>query len=93
LNTNCEFNKRSNLSKIIHKTEFELDSDYTNDYEKICYPVSCPNSRLSGTGLLGIPRPSEYECKRPFIFIIHEKKYNVILFMGKFMKPKEWIPR
>ncbi len=34
----------------------------------------------------------DFKCKRPFIFIIHEKKYNVILFMGKFMKPKEWIP-
>ena len=43
-------------------------------------------------GIDSIPS-DDFECERPFIFIIHEQKHNVILFIGKFMKPEKWTKR
>lgn len=32
--------------------------------------------------------PEEFKCNRPFIFLIHEKKGNNVLFIGKYMNPE-----
>ena len=34
------------------------------------------------------PPPEEFKCNRPFIFIIHSKQNNAIIFLGKYTKPE-----
>jgi hypothetical protein len=49
-----------------------------------------PDTKVGGIDSIA---PDDFECNRPFIFIIHEQKHNVILFIGKFMKPEKWIKK
>jgi serine protease inhibitor len=30
----------------------------------------------------------DFKCNRPFLFIIHDNKYRLPLFIGKFVKPE-----
>lgn len=70
------------ISDIVHKTSFEIDEN---------------GAEASGTTALNFGLYSEREvvnyqrinfiCNRPFLFVIHEKTYNNILFIGKFVKP------
>lgn len=69
------------ISEVVHKTTFEIDEDGTE--------ASAANIINFGvyTNNDVFYQRLTFLCNKPFIFIIHEKTYNNILFMGKYVRP------
>jgi hypothetical protein len=65
------------ISKVIHQAFVEVNEEGTE--AAAATAVSMSRSRSSEV-------PIEFNCNRPFIFIIHENVHNSILFLGKLVK-------
>jgi serine protease inhibitor len=63
------------ITDVLHKTYVGVNEEGTE--------AAAATVVIIGRG----PRPELMMINRPFIFIIHEYKYNTILFMGKIMHP------
>lgn len=66
------------ISKVLHEAVIEVNEEGTE--------------AAAATSVIMHKRcaefPEQFLCNRPFIFLIHEKKGNNVLFIGKYMKPK-----
>jgi serine protease inhibitor len=65
------------LSKVVHKAVIEVNEEGTE----------AAAATADGMVLACYIPPEEFKCDRPFIFVVHDKRYNTILFMGKYAKP------
>lgn len=81
---NADFSLMSNesrglcISNVIHQAVVEVNEEGTE--------AAAATAAVMMKRSMPIP-PEEFRCNRPFIFVIHEKETNGILFMGKFMAP------
>lgn len=66
------------ISKVIHQAVVEVNEEGTE--------AAAATSVIMQKRCMVMVE--EFRCNRPFIFLIHEKKSNGILFIGKFMKPE-----
>jgi len=69
------------ISKVIHNAVVEVNEEGT---EAAAATAVVMTLRCA---MVHEPPPEEFKCNRPFIFIIHEKATNTVLFLGKYMKP------
>lgn len=68
------------ISKVIHQTIMDVDENGTE--------ASASTTSFMRLGCaMNREAPYEFVCNRPFIFIIHEKNHEGVLFMGKFVRP------
>jgi serpin B len=69
------------ISKVIHKAVVEVNEKGTEAAAAtaVTFRLMCA---------LEPEEIHDFFCNRPFIFIIHEKKSNGILFIGKYMRPE-----
>ncbi|XP_015595851.1 serine protease inhibitor 77Ba isoform X2 [Cephus cinctus] len=63
------------LSRVIHKAVIVVDEEGTIA------------TAASGAALANKSRPPKFHANRPFIYIIHDKKSNTIVFAGKVFNP------
>lgn len=68
------------ISKIIHKAVVEVNEEGTEAAAATAVVM------MTRCAVMEFP-PEKFRCDKPFLFVIHEKKTNAILFMGKYMKP------
>ena len=69
------------ISKVVHQAVVELNEEGTE--------AAAATGVVMVTRMAAIPRePVNFICNRPFIFLIHDKVQNVILFYGKYEKPQ-----
>lgn len=66
------------ISNVIHQAVVEINEEGTE--------AAAATAAVMMKRSLPLP-PEEFKCNRPFLFVIHEKETNGILFMGKFMAP------
>jgi len=69
------------ITKVIHQAVVEVSEEGT---EAAAATAVAMNKRCA---VMEFP-PEDFKCDRPFIFVIHEKKTNAILFIGKYLKPR-----
>lgn len=68
------------ISKVVHQAVVEVNEEGTE--------------AAAATGIVMMTRcavmmePFDFICNRPFLFMIHEKNHNSILFFGKYAKPQ-----
>jgi serpin B len=68
------------ISKVVHQTFINLDETGTE--------AAAATAAFVMVGCcLHREEPYEFICNRPFLFIIHEKNHNGVLFMGKYVCP------
>lgn len=65
------------LSDVVHQALIEVDEKGT---EAAAATVVFMTDGMK-------PKYIEFFCQRPFLFVIHEKIYNNIIFYGKLVKP------
>ena len=71
------------ISKVVHKTIIETDEDGT---------VAAAATAILLVGCcLNTRKPVDYKINRPFLFVIHDKTHQGVLFIGKVMQPDFWI--
>lgn len=71
------------ISKVVHQAVVEVNEEGT---EAAAATAVMMTRRCAP--MHEFP-PEEFKCDRPFIFVVHEKRTNGILFIGKYLKP-EW---
>lgn len=69
------------ISKVIHQAVVEVSEEGTEAAAATAV-VMAKRSMM----VFDFP-PEEFKCNRPFIFVIHEKNTNGVLFIGKYMSP------
>lgn len=69
------------ISKVVHQAVVDINEEGTE--------------AAAATGVIMMTRcamvvnePREFICDRPFLFVIHEKTHNTVLFIGKYAKPE-----
>jgi serpin B len=67
------------ISKIFHKSFIDVNEEGT---EAAAATAVVMNRRMAVMETI-----LELNCDHPFIFLIHEKNSNAILFLGKYVKP------
>jgi serpin B len=67
------------ISKVFHKAVVEINEEGTE--------AAAATGVMMSNRMMVIQEPHEFNCNRPFLFIIHDNTHNSILFMGKFVKP------
>ncbi|CAF0894443.1 unnamed protein product [Brachionus calyciflorus] len=70
------------VSDVLHKNTFEINEDGTE-----ATSASAINFGLYAHGEEVFYQRINFVCNKPFLFIVHEKTYNNILFIGKYVKP------
>jgi len=70
------------ISKVVHQAFVEVNEEGA---EAAAATAVMMNRRCAP--MHEFP-PEEFKCDRPFIFVIHEKNTNGILFIGKYLKPE-----
>lgn len=70
------------ISKVIHQAVVEVNEEGTE--------AAAATAVIMMTKCAAIrPAPIiEFNCNRPFLFIIHDKIHHSALFLGKFVKPE-----
>ncbi len=71
------------ISKVIHQAFVDVDEDGTEAAAATAV-VMMLRCALFGP----LEDPIEFVCNRPFLFIIHEKIQNNVLFIGKLVSPQ-----
>lgn len=69
------------ISKVIHQAVVEVNEEGTE-------AAAATAVTMMKRSALAMDFPEEFICDRPFLFVIHDKKSNGVLFMGKYMKPE-----
>ena len=67
------------ISKVFHKAVVEIDEEGT--------VAAAATGIMMASCMVAIQEPHEFNCNRPFLFIIHDNIHNNILFFGKLVKP------
>jgi len=70
------------ISKVIHQAVVDVNEEGTEAAAATAVVMMKRCAAIS----FNFP-PEEFKCNRPFLFVIHEKENNGILFIGKYMKP------
>jgi serpin B len=70
------------ISKVIHQAVVEVNEEGTE--------AAAATAVIMVTRCAAIrPVPIiEFNCNRPFLFVIHDKIHHSALFLGKFVKPE-----
>jgi serpin B len=63
------------ISKVMHEAVVEINEQGTEA------------TAATGIEIKPFSMPYYFKCDRPFMFFIHEKTNNCLLFVGKFLKP------
>ena len=76
-------NEKMAIKRVFHKTLIEVDEERTEaaavTYSvNIMQPICIPQP---------MPKPIFFICDRPFIYLIHDKPYENVFFMGKYVNP------
>lgn len=69
------------ISKVVHQAVVEVNEEGTE--------AAAATAVMMMTRMAMIDPVLELRCDRPFIFIIHEKVHNAVLFIGKCVNPLE----
>ena len=68
------------ISKVIHKAVVEINEEGTE--------AAAATAVMMMTRMAILHQdPHEFNCNRPFLFIIHDNIHKNILFFGKYVKP------
>jgi serpin B len=78
-----EDEERLFISNVIHQAHVEVDELGT---EAAAGTAAIMLIRCSMFGPVEVP--VEFVCNRPFLFIIHERVQNNVLFIGKLANPQ-----
>ncbi len=68
------------ISNVIHKAVVDVSEEGTE-------AAAATGVVMKKRSLEIMEPPEEFKCNRPFLFFIHEKQSNGVLFMGKYLKP------
>lgn len=68
------------ISKVVHKAVVEVNETGTE--------AAAATGVIMMTRCAMILEPANFICDRPFLFMIHEKKHNSVLFFGKYIAPE-----
>lgn len=68
------------ISNVIHQAFIEVNEEGTEAAAATAIVISLKSAHIA-------PRLIDFRCNRPFLFLIHEKDQNGILFFGKYSKP------
>ena len=75
-----EPNKTLAISKVVHQANIDVNEDGSE-------AVAATGVFIKLGAAPGKPAPIPvFKCNRPFIFIIYEKKFGNILFIGKYIQ-------
>ena len=69
------------ISKVIHQAVVEVNEEGTE-------AAAATAVIMMRRSAMNIDLPEEFICNRPFLFVIHEKQCNGVLFIGKYVKPQ-----
>jgi serpin B len=69
------------ISKVVHQAVVDVNEEGTEA------AAATAAIMMTRAAVMEYP-PEEFKCDRPFLFVIHEKVHNSILFMGRFVKPQ-----
>ncbi|RNA27828.1 leukocyte elastase inhibitor A-like [Brachionus plicatilis] len=69
------------ISEVVHQAVIEINEEGTEAAAATGVFMMMAHSAL-------MYEPPNFICDRPFLFLIHEKKHNSILFLGKYSKPE-----
>ena len=72
--------KQPSISKVIHQAVVEVNEEGTE-------AAAATAVMMNRSAVRWEPPPIGFRCNRPFLFVIHDKESNGVLFMGKYMKP------
>lgn len=77
---NADFSKmaenlRLSIDQVAHKTYIKLDEEGTEA------------AAATSVGVVVTSLPPTFSLDRPFVYLIHEKETNALLFIGKMMNP------
>ncbi|MBP7503798.1 MAG: helix-turn-helix domain-containing protein [Prolixibacteraceae bacterium] len=65
------------LSKVLHKTWFELDEEKTE----------AAAATEAGVRITGLPSYKVFKADHPFVFFVVDNQSKAILFLGRYVKP------
>lgn len=68
------------ISKVVHQAVVEVNEEGTE--------AAAATGVVMMTRMAIMLEPANFICDRPFLFLIHEKKQNAILFFGKYTQPE-----
>ena len=75
--------KKLKISQILHKSFIEVNEN--------CTEAAAVTAVVMGCYVKGIEhrstKPIEFICDRPFLFLIHDKEFENIFFLGKYVNP------
>ena len=69
------------ISQVIHEAVVEVNEEGTEAAASTAAAMKFRSAKQPPQ------TPVEFKCNRPFMFIIHDRKNNGVLFIGKYTKP------
>ncbi len=81
------FTNSADLTKINPKGGLAVDMVKQNTFVAVD-EVGTEAAAVTSIGVVVTSLPVPYVCDRPFVFLIHEKTSNTVLFMGKIVDPQ-----
>lgn len=83
------FTSTADLTKINPKAGLYVDFVKQNTFVAVDeVGTEAATVTTIGIGVTSLPSIPLYLCDRPFVFLIHEKTSNTVLFMGKIVDPQ-----
>lgn len=67
-------------TKLLHEAKIEIDEKGAT-------------AATSSSIMRKVSGPEYFECTRPFMFVIHDKKIDEILFAGTYHGPNWWLSK
>ena len=74
-------NEKMAIDRVFHKSFIEVDEERT-EAAACTFSVNCVEPKCIK------PKPIYFICNRPFIFLVHDKQYENVFFMGKYANPE-----
>jgi serpin B len=68
------------ISKVVHQAVVEVNEEGTE--------AAAATGVVMMTNCAMVDEPIDFICNKPFLFVIHEKVNNNVLFYGKYSKPQ-----
>jgi serpin B len=68
------------ISKVVHQAVVEVNEEGTE--------AAAATGVVMMTRCAMVDEPIDFICNKPFLFVIHEKVNNNVLFYGKYSKPQ-----
>lgn len=79
--SNVNLSQNLYISNVIHKAIVEVNESGTEASAATAVIIATRSAMYDDE------IPFDFVCDRPFLFIIHEKQNNTILFMGQYANP------